>query len=251
MSIDGIQSGTGDVSGGGLDVSAMGTLLREHEAELLVAEKTTEADDVTVVTLVDPSGAKLPPWMPGAHIDLILRPSLVRQYSLCGRPDEPVSWRIGVLRNPSSRGASRLVHDALQPGSTVQVRGPRNHFELVYSPHYTFVAGGIGITAILAMIRAADAAGATWELLYGGRTRSSMAFLDELAGYGDRVRLQPQDEVGLMDLPSVLGQPRENTLVYCCGPEPLLAAVEQYSTSWPAGSLHVERFGRGLRRHRP
>ena len=233
MSTDG-SSATGE--------PGIGTLLREHESDLVVAERFAGADDVAVLTLTDPSGGELPGWTPGAHVDLILDPSLVRQYSLCGRTDEPGSWRIGVLKDPRSRGGSDHVHDKLQPGATVRVRGPRNHFALVDSPAYVFIAGGIGITPILAMIRAAEAAGAEWQLLYGGRTRRSMAFLDELAGYGDRVRLQPQDEVGLMDLAGVLGTPRENTLVYCCGPEPLLAAVEQNCLHWPTGSLHLERF---------
>lgn len=209
---------------------------------MLIAERQAGADDVAVLTLVHPGGEELPRWAPGAHIDLLMTPTLVRQYSLCGRPGDNDAWRIGVLRDPQSRGGSQHVHDSLQPGSTVRVRGPRNHFALVDSPHYIFIAGGIGITPILAMIQQAEAAGTDWTLLYGGRTRASMTFVDELAAYGNRVRLQPQDEVGLMDLDSVLGEVREHTLIYCCGPEPLLQAVEQSSSHWPAGALHLERF---------
>jgi ferredoxin-NADP reductase len=124
----------------------------------------------------------------------------------------------------------------------VRVRGPRNHFPLLPSPRYLFVAGGIGITPILTMVAAAEATGARWELVYGGRRRASMAFLDELAGYGERVAVRPQDEFGLLDLDALLGTPQPDTLVYCCGPEPLLAAVEQRCADWPSGSLRVERF---------
>jgi ferredoxin len=92
------------------------------------------------------------------------------------------------------------------------------------------------------MIAEAEAAGAEWRLVYGGRTRSSMAFLDELSAYGGRVSILPQDETGLIDLKSLLETPEPDTLVYCCGPEPLLAAVEENCKSWPTGSLHVERF---------
>jgi ferredoxin-NADP reductase len=134
------------------------------------------------------------------------------------------------------------VHDVLRPGQVVEAAGPRNHFRLEPATSYVFVAGGIGITPILPMLAEATAAAADWTLLYGGRTASSMAFTAELAAYGERVTLWPQDSRGLLDLDSLLGTPRPGTLVYCCGPEPLLAAVEQRMTAWPAGALHLERF---------
>jgi ferredoxin-NADP reductase len=121
------------------------------------------------------------------------------------------------------------------------VRGPRNHFPLVSSPRYQFIAGGIGITPMLAMIEAAEARGAEWSLLYGGRSRASMAFLARLES-NDRVTVWPQDEKGLLDLDSVLGVPQPDTLVYCCGPGALLDAVEEGCAGWPVGSLHLERF---------
>ncbi|MDT5224373.1 MAG: hypothetical protein QOG19_1780, partial [Mycobacterium sp.] len=128
-------------------------------------------------------------------------------------------------------------------GATVRVRGPRNHFPLVDAQHYRFIAGGIGITPILAMIEAAGRAGHDWTLLYGGRTRASMAFAEDLAErYPERVTVWPQDERGLLDLESLFKNPEDNTLVYCCGPEALLGAVEQHSAHWPAGILHIERF---------
>jgi len=92
------------------------------------------------------------------------------------------------------------------------------------------------------MIAEAEAAGADWRLVYGGRRRSSMAFLDELARYGDRVVVVPEDESGLLDLGAELGQPRPDTLVYACGPTGLLDAVEGLCAAWPPGSLHLERF---------
>jgi ferredoxin-NADP reductase len=113
---------------------------------------------------------------------------------------------------------------------------------LVSSPRYQFIAGGIGVTPILTMSEAAEARGADWQLLYGGRERASMAFVDQLEQYGDRVTVWPQDEQGMLDLDSVLSEAREDTLVYCCGPERLLGAVEEACRPWPEGSLHVERF---------
>jgi ferredoxin-NADP reductase len=217
-------------------------VVREHEAELVVEDVRQAADGVVALTLASPDETDLPSWTPGAHIDLVLRPSVTRQYSLCGDVADPRRWRIGVLRAPDSRGGSLLVHDTLSAGATVRVRGPRNHFPLVSSPRYLFIAGGIGITPLLPMIREADATGADWRLVYGGRSRATMAFTDELAAYGDRVRLIPQDEAGFPDLDGLLGTPRADTAVYCCGPEGLLAAVEQRCAAWPPGALHLERF---------
>ena len=218
------------------------TIVREHEADLVVREAQTVADGVVALTLADPNGGELPAWTPGAHIDFVLNDQLIRQYSLCGSPSKTGVWRVGVLRAPDSRGGSERVHDVLAPGSTVRVRGPRNHFPLVASPRYLFIAGGIGITPLLPMIAEAEAAGADWRLLYGGRERASMAFLDEVARYGDRVTIVPQDEQGMLDLESVLGTPQPDTLVYCCGPEGLLSAVEKFCEKWPSGTLHLERF---------
>ncbi len=121
---------------------------------------------------------------------------------------------------------------------------PRNNFKLDPAPRYLFIAGGIGITPILAMITEAERAGARWQLLYGGRTRSSMAFREELSlEYPDRVTTHPEDESGgLLDLREALGTPIVDTLVYCCGPEPLLAAVEAACVPWPENALRIERF---------
>jgi ferredoxin-NADP reductase len=224
-------------------VNASGKIaVREHEADLVVARRDEAAEGVVALTLESPNGGQLPGWTPGAHIDLLLRDGLARQYSLCSSPGDSGSWRIGVLRDPASRGGSQFVHDELEVGSTVRVRGPRNHFPLVSAPRYQFIAGGIGITPILPMIEEVAASGADWNLVYGGRQRGSMAFTDELAAHDSRVTISPQDEEGILDLDAILGSPREDTLVYCCGPEPLLNAVEGACADWPAGSLHIERF---------
>ncbi|MFE2302195.1 PDR/VanB family oxidoreductase [Streptomyces sp. NPDC059445] len=210
-----------------------------YEAELIVGRREFAADGVVALSLRHPLGADLPPWEPGAHIDVLLGPGLERQYSLCGDPADRGTWRIAVLREPDGRGGSAHVHERLGEGDTVRVRGPRNHFPLVPAPRYRFVAGGVGITPILPMLAAAEAAGAEWTLLYGGRTRGSMAFTGELRRYGDRVTLAPQDETGMLDLPSALAGLRADTLVYCCGPGPLLDAMEERC---PEASLRVERF---------
>jgi ferredoxin-NADP reductase len=215
----------------------------ETEFDLLVAGKETLADGVAGLTLRHPGGEPLPAWRPGAHVDVVLAPDLVRQFSLCGDPADRHRWNLAVLREPDGRGGSRAVHERVGEGDFVRIRGPRNHFELVDAPGYLFIAGGIGITPILPMVAEAAARGADWRLVYGGRTRSSMAFRERLcADYGERVAIRPQDETGLLDLDALLGEPEPGTAVYCCGPEPLLAAVEERCVRWPRGSLHVERF---------
>ncbi|MFF7650465.1 PDR/VanB family oxidoreductase [Streptomyces sp. NPDC007983] len=215
----------------------------EYDDTLLVAARADAAQDVVTLTLRHPAGRELPGWEPGAHVDLVLGDGLIRQYSLCGDPADHTSWRIAVLRAPDGRGGSARVHDTLTEGARVRVRGPRNHFALRPAARYLFVAGGIGITPILPMAAAAEAAGADWTLLYGGRTRASMAFADQLAdAYGGKVRLVPQDEAGLLDLAAYLAEPDPGTLVYCCGPEPLLRVAEERCRAWPPGALRTERF---------
>jgi cytochrome P450/ferredoxin-NADP reductase len=215
---------------------------REFEANVRVAAKEVVSEGVVALTLREVDGHALPRWKAGAHVDLIVEGVATRQYSLCGDPDNPHEWRLGILRDPHGSGGSLYVHDQLREGDVIRIRGPRNNFPLDPSPRYLFIAGGIGITPILPMIHAAEAAGSQWRLAYGGRQRSSMAFLDELAVYGERVSVCPQDETGFLDLEGLLGAPKADTKVYCCGPEPLLAAVEKQCQTWPAKSLHVERF---------
>lgn len=207
------------------------------ELEIQVERKEIIADGVVGLTLRHPAGEPLPRWEPGAHVDLVLRPGLVRQYSLCGDPAERSAMRLAVLLEPHGRGGSRYVHERLRTGDLVRVRGPRNNFLLVPAKCYLFIAGGIGITPIAPMLAAAHP---DWRLVYGGRTRSSMAFAGELCRrYGDRVSIRPQDETGLLPLDSLLAEPDPDTAVYCCGPEALLAAVEERC---PPEILRVERF---------
>jgi len=209
---------------------------------LEVVDKTTVTEDVATLTLASPDGARLRDWAPGAHVDLVLLDGLTRQYSLCGDRWDPFTYTVGVFRETAARGGSAYVHDVLRPGDRVGVGGPRNNFPLVPAERYLFVAGGIGITPILPMIHQAELLGADWTLLYGGRRRASMAFLDRLAAYGNRVQVAPQDESGLLDLPAFIGEPRADTRVYCCGPAPLLAAIETACAAWPPHGLRTERF---------
>lgn len=215
----------------------------ERELDLVLERKETLADDVVRLTLRHPDGHALPAWEPGAHLDLLLTRDLTRQYSLCGDPRDSTVLQVAVLRQEAGRGGSRYVHDILAAGGQVRVRGPRNHFPLVEARSYLFIAGGIGITPILPMVARVAESGSEWKLVYGGRTRSCMAFRDELeTRYPGQVEIRPQDECGLLDLPSLLTESADDTAVYCCGPDALLDAVQERCTTWPAGALHMERF---------
>lgn len=218
--------------------------VEETTVAVTVASKRMDGDSVAVLTLRAVDGGPLPPWTPGSHIDVVLTPKLTRQYSLCGDPNDPYVWQIGVLREPEprGRGGSAYIHDSLEVGAEIQVRGPRNHFPLKEAAEYLLIAGGIGITPIKAMIDQLEASGAKWRLFYGGRTLSTMALRAELAQHGDRVNYVPEDTAGFIDLDGLLGAPVEGALVYCCGPGPLLDAVEGRCGAWPSGSLQIERF---------
>jgi ferredoxin-NADP reductase len=209
---------------------------------LVVREKTRAAEDVVALTLARPDGGRLPDWAPGAHVDLTLPSGVTRQYSLCGDRWDAHTYRVAVLRERDGRGGSAYVHDELAVGDVVGFGGPRNHFRLVPAARYLFVAGGIGITPLLPMVGQAELVGADWALLYGGRSRATMAFRDELARHGDRVALHPQDEGGLLPLASFVAGADDGTVVYCCGPGPLLAAIEAATAHRPRHLLRTERF---------
>jgi ferredoxin-NADP reductase len=208
----------------------------------IVEQLRLEAVDVVSVLLRREDGLDLPAWEPGAHLNVTLPNGIVRQFSLCGDPADRRTYRIGVLREPASRGGSEYVHMFLRPGQRITIDGPRNNFELRPADRYIFVAGGIGITPILPMVKHVEALGIDWELHYGGRTHASMAFLDELAGLGAGVHYYPHDQAGHPPLQELCQAPGEKTLIYCCGPAPMLNAIEDATAHLPSGCLHRERF---------
>jgi ferredoxin-NADP reductase len=213
------------------------------EISAVVSRIVEVAEGVKTIEFRAADGSELPPWTPGAHVDVVVRDGLERQYSLCGDPSYRQSYRIGVLRDDDGRGGSLSLHTDLAVGTPIRLRGPLNHFELVPAESYLFIAGGIGITPLLPMIRSAEAAGASWSLAYAGRTRRSMAFLDELERqFGDRVRAYTGDVDVRMDVAALVSEAPPGTLVYCCGPSRLLTAVEDAASTLPHGSLHLERF---------
>ncbi|MFC8515754.1 PDR/VanB family oxidoreductase [Streptomyces sp. NPDC057257] len=201
---------------------------RSRALRLLVTAHETVAEGVVQLRL---EGQDLPPWEPGAHLDLVLPSGVVRQYSLCGDPADSSAYTVATRLVEGGRGGSREVHEQVAEGMELEVRGPRNRFPLVAARSYVFIAGGIGITPILPMLRALGD-GVEWRLLYCGRSRESMPFLEEVEKLGgDRVTVVTgRPDLDALDVPG-------EAAVYCCGPEGFMAAVEE---RFPR--VHLERF---------
>lgn len=212
------------------------------KVRLQILSKSHIADGVCRIVLGDPGGYRLPDWTPGSHIDVTLGNGETRQYSLCGDRWDPLSYEIAVLREAEGRGGSRYMHDQLGEGDVIEVGGPRNNFALAPAERYLFIAGGIGITPILPMLEQAEMMGTPWTLHYGGRTRSSMAYLDRLERFGDRVVIWPEDIEGRLPLDRVLAAELPTTKIYCCGPGGLLAALDETTSGRPVGHVRTERF---------
>jgi ferredoxin-NADP reductase len=231
-------------------VSVTGVLALDEQSTtvstlfLTVQRVERVADSVVLLSLVDASGQPLPAWQPGAHLDLVLPSSLVRQYSLCGDPADRNSYTVAVLRVADGRGGSIEIHDGNLVGKVLEVHGPRNHFPLVEAEAYLLLAGGIGITPLRAMARELQARGANFALVYGARSHAAMAFADELtAECGPAVVLFAEDVDGRPDLVSMLDDLPDGTAVYCCGPEAMISYVEALCNERAERlSLHFERF---------
>lgn len=214
-----------------------------RDRTLLVKQVRAEAPRVVTLTLVDPTGEPLPSWEPGAHLDLVLPSGATRQYSLCGDNQDKASYTVAVQHEPAGRGGSREVHTTPLVGKHLTVRGPRNRFPLVPAEDHFLIAGGIGITPILAMARVLERTGQRWHVLYCGRG-GSMAFLDELRAINtNRVTIAQTDQTGRPNVEAFINWLPEGTAVYCCGPSSLTAEVVAACTNSGSGlHVHVERF---------
>ena len=222
---------------------------------LRVARKQAATERICTLELEALPGQTLPPFTPGAHLELQLGEGLVRQYSLVNAPSERGLYRLGVLLDPQSRGGSRAVHEQVQAGQTLQVRGPRNHFALDPSArHHLLLAGGIGITPLLSMAQhLADptqrAGGTRFSLHYAARSRAQAAYLERLAEPDLAARVQHHFDDGppeqRLDLNALLARPDPGTHVYVCGPQGFIEATlaAARNAGWPEAQLHYEYFG--------
>ena len=217
--------------------------------QVRVASKEREADDICSIALERIDGQPLPDFSAGAHIDLHLRAGLVRQYSLCNQPQERQRYLIGVLRDPASRGGSQAVHDELVVGSVLQISAPRNHFPLVAASRSLLLAGGIGVTPILAMAEALAADGRHFDMHYCSRAPERTAFRQRIAAsnYAGQVHFH-YDSAGpeqKLNLAALLAAADPETHIYVCGPGGFIEHVTGTAKAqgWPSAQVHFEYFG--------
>jgi len=202
---------------------------------------TWEAPGVLSLVLTAADGSALPPFEPGSHVDLHLPGGTMRQYSLCGDPCDPSHYRIAI-RSVSGGVSSQYIHRKLRPGDSLTVSLPRNNFPLGDASRYLFIAGGIGITPLLPMMRAASEGGKPWTLLYCNRSDDEAAFINEIRALGGEVSLHSTAAGTRLDVTQRLAAVEQDMLVYCCGPERLMLAVEAATAAWPEGAVRFEWF---------
>lgn len=210
--------------------------------QLVVVDRIQRSTSVTEFVLERANGRRLPDWAPGAHIDVVLPSGKIRQYSLCGDRWAPNQYRIAVQRDDAGTGGSLEIHEEIHLGETVSFGGPRNNFHLAPAQNYRFIAGGIGITAVLPMIEQAEKLNLEWQLLYLGRTAERMAYQNLAQQYPGQVTMHTSIDQGRASIRQWLGELPEDTMVYACGPEAMLEALPEECPELPEQFLRTERF---------
>lgn len=212
---------------------------------VLVADVRAEAKDVITLELRAIGGGELPAFTPGAHLDLHLPNGLVRNYSLTNDWRERGRYVVGVGRAADSRGGSSYIHGNVRAGQQIKISAPRNNFSLdENSASFLFIAGGIGITPVMAMVRWCVANQKSWRLIYASRSRQRAAFYEELSTIApERVSFHFDDECGeVLDITQAISSWREGETIYCCGPAPMMEAVKDLAEGLPSGTVRFEWF---------
>ena len=215
--------------------------------QLVVNRVAPMAKGITKYELTALDGAPLPEWTAGAHLDVLVAPDLLRQYSLSGNPADRMTYQIGVLREADGRGGSALLHRIFTEGRKVFVAKPINHFELDESATKTFLlGGGIGITPMIAFAHRLHAIGADFTLHYSASRRADAGFLDDLAAmsWADRVHLHFSDEGTRADFDAILSGAPDSAHVYCCGADRYMTAAMDAASRQgiPEAAQHLEYF---------
>ena len=215
-----------------------------------VAHKRDEADGICSLELLPVEGGVLPAFTAGSHIDVHLSNGLVRQYSLCNPPTETQRYQIAVLRDPASRGGSEAVHAQVKEGQVLEISAPKNHFPLATdAKKHLLLAGGIGVTPLMAMAEQLSVDGADFALHYFARSATKAAFVERFAAssFASHVHSHWDDapQVPPVSLVSLIGQPQAGQHLYVCGPKGFMDAVlaTARAQSWPENHLHFEFFG--------
>ena len=214
-----------------------------------VLRKQQEAADIVSLELGRADGGTLPAFSAGSHIDVHIRPDMIRQYSLCNHPEESHRYLIGVLRDPASRGGSVAIHDDVNEGDLIEISAPKNHFPLVRARRSLLFAGGIGITPMLCMAERLAHSGADFELHYCARNPDRIAFRDRIAtsDFASQTHYHYDDgnDDQKLDLEHLLDVPDHSTHLYVCGPTGFINHVCQTAKAcgWRTGNVHFEHFG--------
>lgn len=215
--------------------------------QVRVRSITREAIGIHTYELVDPSGAALPPFSAGSHIDVHLPGNLIRQYSLCNDPRERHRYVIGVLNVVGGRGGSKTMHEVVRVSDLFTISAPRNNFPLAEGARrHVLLAGGIGVTPMMAMVETLAAQGADFNVVYCSRSSDLTAFRDRLKPHADAGRVafhhDEGDPAGGLDVAAALREHAAGTHLYCCGPAGLMKAVKAATEHWPPGTVHFEFF---------
>ena len=229
----------------------MSTMADPSTLRLRVHSMARQTADILTLMLESLDRQPLPAITPGAHLDLKLAPGLSRSYSIVGHGGAAHRYEIGVAKDPKSRGGSRFIHEKLRVGDELDASFPRNLFPLNEDAASTvLIAGGIGITPIWSMAQRLEKLHRPWTLFYAARSRTHAAYLEDIEALARRSQVGRllthfDDEHGHHppDIRLLLASADSNTHLYCCGPQPMLAAFESSTAGWPTAQLHLERFG--------
>jgi ferredoxin-NADP reductase len=224
-------------------------LMPDSVMQVRVKRISFEADSINSYELISPDGGDLAPFTAGSHIDLHLPSGMIRSYSLVNDQSERNRYVIAVNNDAATRGGSKLIHETVRVGDVMTISHPRNNFALHEdAAHSVLIAGGIGITPLLSMIRRLEALGRSWELFYAARTRLTAAFLDELKNLRPDVEpnlhlnFDGEPDARMLDLSTIVKAAAPEAHLYCCGPVPMLEAFEAVAADRPSGQVHVEYF---------
>jgi vanillate O-demethylase ferredoxin subunit len=226
-----------------------GGCVADSNMQVRVKRISYEAENVNSYELVALTGGDLVPFAAGCHIDLHLPNGMIRSYSLLNDQSERNRYVVAVNKDAASRGGSSFIHETVRVGDIINISHPKNNFVLQEdAAHSVLIAGGIGITPLLSMIRRLETLGRSWELFYAARTRVATAFLDELNSLRPcihsnlHVNFDQEPPGRMLDLPSIVKDAPSNAHLYCCGPVPMLEAFEAATANRPGNHVHVEYF---------